>query len=297
MSSPLDVVREYIPPLPDNPHPLGRHVVHDERSRAFRMAAPPVPLVDKLWTVRITSLNQGNLSSCTGNAGAHRLATDDETQSGVSIITTNEPLDEPYAVALYSAATQVDSWANTAYPPDDTGSSGLAIAKVLKSRGLVDVYSHCFSLDDVLQALQHGPVMMGTNWYASMFNPDARGLVTINGAVAGGHEYLAIGIDASQREIICMNSWGPGWSVNGTFRMSWDTLMRLLAEDGDAMVFHVVLNTVPILPTPVAGNGGATFPLSSTAAAALHKSAVKKNMSDNARLDQLVRSVLHVKGP
>jgi hypothetical protein len=246
-------------------------------------------------------LNQEKLLSCTGNGGTHCLATDSKVKTGAVVVlngssTEVEPLDENYAINLYSAATQIDEWEGTAYPPDDTGSSALAIAKVLKTRGLIDVYNHCFSLDDVLGALQYGPVMLGTNWYQGMFTADERGLVTISGEVAGGHEYLAIGIEVERREIICINSWGSGWGVNGTFRMNWNTLSRLLDENGDAMVLHMTIKTAPTPPAPVVTNGGdSTFHLTPSAAVALHKGAVKRKMTDDAYLDKLVRGILHVK--
>ena len=44
-----------------------------------------------------------------------------------------------FAVQLYADATVVDGYPGT-YPPDDTGSSGLAICKVLNSRGTIKGY-------------------------------------------------------------------------------------------------------------------------------------------------------------
>jgi hypothetical protein len=192
------------------------------------------------WTRRAPILQQGRLGSCTGNAAAGWLGTDDAVQPGRADVT------EALAVDIYSAATRIDPF-DGAYPPEDTGSDGLSVAKVLKARGLIGSYTHCFSLGDVLAALQSGPVITGTPWYDGMFTARARGLVEISGPVAGGHEYVVEGVDTDRAEVICANSWGPEWGEGGHFRMSYDTYARLLAEDGDATVLHA---PAPVEPAP-----------------------------------------------
>ena len=66
-------------------------------------------------------------------------------------------------------------------------------------------------------------------------NPNKSGMVTINGQVAGGHEYLALGVDYAKSQITCLNSWGSGWGLNGRFLLSFATMRRLLAEQGDVV--------------------------------------------------------------
>lgn len=230
------------------PRPLGRRVHHDPRSRQFPFAGRPeagAPIRSVWWTRRCAILDQGRLGSCTGNAAAGWLGTDDGQQTGRADVT------EALAVDLYSAATQVDPFPG-AYPPDDTGSDGLSVCKVLKARGLISAYTHCFGLSDVLAALQTGPVLAGTNWYEGMFTPDDRGVVEVSGPVAGGHEYLLVGVDTDRAEVVFANSWGTGWGDGGYGRMSYDTLRRLLGEDGDATVPHP---PVPAGPPP----GAASF--------------------------------------
>lgn len=184
------------------------------------------------------------MSSCTGNAAAGWLGTDDAEQLGRADVT------EALAVALYSEATKLDPF-DGEYPPDDTGSDGLSVCKALKARGLIGSYTHCFGLADLLTALQSGPVLVGTAWYDGMFKPGARGLVTISGAVVGGHEYVAEGVDAERREVVFANSWGDSWGEHGHFRMSFETLHRLLEEDGDATVPHAVVPAAPDDPPRV----------------------------------------------
>lgn len=225
------------------PHPLGRLLNHDPRSRAFPFSGRPeaAAVVKSVrWTRRAPILDQGSLGSCTGNAAAGWLGTDDAEVRGRADVT------EALAVDIYSDATRIDPF-DGQYPTDDTGSDGLSVCKVLKKRGLIGSYTHCFSLADVLAALQSGPVLVGTNWYDGMFNPGSRGLVEISGAVAGGHEYVAEGVDVDRQEVVFANSWGGSWGEGGHFRLTYATLTRLLSEDGDATVPHAL---VPADPDP-----------------------------------------------
>lgn len=212
------------------PYPLGRRVEHDPRSRNF----PSLVTAPVLKTLAHRSyglpLDQGNLGSCTGNACAGALNT-------VPIHHTRERvLKEPDAVKLYSAATVIDGYPGE-YPPDDTGSSGLAVAKAAKAAGYITAYNHAFSMDQALAALQIGPVITGVNWYDGMFEPTEQGFVHPTGSVAGGHEFLVRGYVAAKRPyVLCMNSWGTGWGLGGKFKLFCDEWERLLSEDGDVTV-------------------------------------------------------------
>lgn len=231
---------EEIPVLPDNPYPLGRHVNHDERSRDFPFSARPESarsIGPKEWTRRSPIFDQGQVGSCTGNAGVGWESTDDAVRQGSA---TKVEAD---ALALYSDATKIDPYKGT-YPPDDTGSDGLSIAKVLKARGVVDVYTHIFKTADVKIALQTTPVLIGIPWYQGMFNPDGHGVVTKSGALAGGHELIVVGWDDGTlgwpAAYKIANSWGTGWGAQGFCFMSEDTLSTLLADQGDGTVLHAV---------------------------------------------------------
>ena len=212
---------------------LGRHVNHDERSRLYAFSAPKANVIVTTTHARISPvLDQGSLGSCTGNALVGALG----TAPDFAALPTNHPtLDESLAVKVYSAATKVDS-ASGEYPPTDTGSDGLSVAKVAKSLGLISGYLHTFTLNDALNALMTQPVIIGVNWYAGFDNPDTTGLVRVSGAVRGGHEFELIGVDAEAKTVTAVNSWGTGWGVNGCFSFSWDDLDRLLSEQGDVIM-------------------------------------------------------------
>jgi hypothetical protein len=144
-------------------------------------------------------------------------------------------LGEASAVALYSFATYFDG-AETIYPPQDTGSSGLAVMKSAKHFGYLSAYKHAFGFDHFLDSLALQPVIVGTAFTADMETPDSTGLVHTTGKVVGGHEYLALGYDDSNRLVTFLNSWSSGWGVEGRFQVSYNEFSALLADKGDVGV-------------------------------------------------------------
>ena len=207
---------------------LGRHVMHDARSREF--TAPRAPqVVSVTHAATGLPLNQGQIGSCTANAlcGALNSAPD---------FTAGTPLTEANAVQVYELETKLEG---QPYPPNDPGGSGLMVCKAAKQMGLISSYQHAFGVQHALEALVLRPVITGINWYTSFDHPDPQsGLVEIaSGAtVRGGHEIVADQIDASNRLVWLWNSWGAGWGVGGRFCMSFDTWDQLLKERGDATV-------------------------------------------------------------
>lgn len=227
---------------------LGRHIRHDSRSLLYPWQESGEELKDVLLTRHIAILDQGDVGSCTGNAETGALGTD--PLYGTLLPARQAELDEAQALALYSAAEGIDG--DGPFPPNDNGSTGLSVCKAAKNAGLISGYVHCLTLTSVLDALSSGhAVILGTNWYDSMDNPDSSGLVSISpGAqVRGGHEYLARGIDTANRLVRLDNSWGTGWGQQGSFCYSWDTLQRLLSEQGDGTV-SVPVTQPPPQPQP-----------------------------------------------
>lgn len=204
---------------------LGRLLEHDERSRGFQAEASPV-----LRTVTHAhfgpTLDQGQTSSCTGHAAAHALGTRPMYRR------TKYTHDD--AMRFYSLATQNDQWLGNEYPPTDEGSSGLGVAKGLRLLGEISSYTHAFSLTQTLGALVLGPVLIGVNFYEDMFTL-RKGFMVPGGDIAGGHEMCLVGINLKDGGYVTgINSWGPGWGLNGRFKMTFVDLGRLLREDGDA---------------------------------------------------------------
>lgn len=217
---------------------LGRTVWHDEASRLWPAAWHRIRTAEWPLVTGATVLDQGQVGSCTANALAHALNTR-HLQAARARRGHGALLDEPAAVDLYSAATKVDPYVGE-YPPTDTGSSGLAVCKVAKWRGLLTGYRHAFSLNGALRALSGGPVIIGVGWRESMFTPRADAalgaVLEVTGAVAGGHEVCLDAIDADRRMVRLVNSWSTLWGFHGRAWLYWEDLDTLLADGGDCTV-------------------------------------------------------------
>jgi hypothetical protein len=226
---------------------LGRHMWLDGRSLAHMIENSIAEMTHKVATVhwgrKLMILDQGKLGSCTGNAGTGALGTEpfyDAVGKKLLPVADDEIDAEAFAVKLYEDATVVDGYAGT-YPPTDTGSSGLAVCKALKNRGIIRGYRWARSAHGFVQLLQRGPVLQGMPWYNAFFDPGSDGFIDTNtnwssSGLAGGHEVEAIGVDVDTRDlynsvITYANSWGTGWGDHGLFRMRLTTYEQLHSVD------------------------------------------------------------------
>lgn len=249
--------------LPLHPR-LGRHVQHDPRSLKFAAGVLPKSAIQPVhWERRVPIFDQGELGSCTGNAGAGWVATDNISRQGIATVPPTEGLndgsvDEEFAVGLYEMATQLDDIPQQ-YPPEDTGSSGLGVAKALQKLGLLTAYDNAFSFDALASGLQFTPCLLGVAWYNSMFDTRSDGHIIYHpsSGLAGGHEILAtqleVGSDGKVSRVWIDNSWGTSWGVNGRAYLTGDEMTRLLQNDGDVVVPNVQAVPVPV-PTPTPTN-------------------------------------------
>jgi hypothetical protein len=254
MSSARTVVYRPIPEeiIPDKR--LGRHIKRDSRSLAYpyQRSRPESALADQLWERMIAILNQGNVGACTGNEETGVLGTRpifDALPAGLAA------LDENFALGIYSDAETIDG--DGPYPPNDNGSSGTSVAQVALNRRLISGYTHASSAQDMADALQAGPVGIGINWYSSFDSPDASGLVSVssNAYVRGGHEVEVRGVDIAARLFHADNSWGTSWGLNGSFTFTWETMDRLLSEQGDCTVCVPLSAPAPVpVPVPVSAD-------------------------------------------
>lgn len=216
-----------IPERIDETRRLGRHVFHDDRSWLF-----PAPMAADLRTVQhrrhYTTFNQGDIGMCTGVTAVEMLMTAPFWVRGSRFGLDN-------ARSIYSAASRIDR-VRGVFPPDDVGSSGLAVMKVLKRRRLISEYRHAFGLRQALRALVLAPVGLGINWYEGFDKPRRNGECRLGGDVRGGHEIIADGLDVERKRVWCTQSWGTDWGPEGgRCFFTFDTLEQLLDEDGDVI--------------------------------------------------------------
>jgi hypothetical protein len=215
---------------------LGRHVEHDPRSRGFvheeKLAEAVAPLVSRSWAFKGSILTQ-DIGSCTGEAQVNLLNCAPFVDRRGTLLTQDD------ALSLYEQATHLDNIPGC-YPPNDTGSSGLAVSKAAKKRGLIAGYKHAFSLASLLHWLSNvGPAKLGIEWFAGFDTPigvDAE--CRIDGVVRGGHEICVNEINVEKRKLRAIQSWGPDWGDAGRMTFSWDTMAILLSRQGDATLDH-----------------------------------------------------------
>ncbi|MGY5048312.1 hypothetical protein ACWDE0_22170 [Streptomyces sp. 900105755] len=257
-----------IPETHNRGYRLGRHVEHDPRSLRYAHGVLPKSAIKSVsWTRRIPILDQGNLGSCTGNAGTGVLGTDSAGRTATGTVTISaagaaashglftageHTLDEDFAVKLYSLATILDGISGQ-YPPTDTGSTGIGVAKALKALGLASGYTHAFSIAALNSALQTGPVMIGITWYNSMFDPKNDGQIVVDpsSGVAGGHELELNAFDATTSEYEVPNSWNETWGKDGCGYFPTAALTSLLSAQGDVTVLALATAPTPApVPTP-----------------------------------------------
>jgi hypothetical protein len=211
---------------------LGRLIRFDERSRNFPVRA--LLTVDQLRQPRSYTWKPGPVLDQTpdrsgqhaGSCVGHAYAGDLMARPGVL------NADEALAYFIYSEAQLLDPWEG-----NYEGTSVLAGAQVCQRYGWMVQYRWVFGgASELASAVGFGgPAIIGIPWFESMFRPDSDGYVVVNGGMAGGHALLVYGVDVAERSFILRNSWGD-WGKGGDCLMTWDTMDRLLADDGEALV-------------------------------------------------------------
>jgi len=205
---------------------LGRNVVIDNRDNNYLISQllpqKVTSITSKYWQDDIWSGDQGKTPMCVGYAWAHFIEDGPITHSGV------HPLVSP--VTIYKEAQKVDEWPGENY----NGTSVRAGAKYLLSSNKISSYLWAFEINTLINTvLNVGPVVVGSNWYNGMFNPDRNGLIKISGSIAGGHAYVINGIDTNSKLFRIKNSWGKSWGQGGHAYISFADMTRLIKENGE----------------------------------------------------------------
>lgn len=213
---------------------LGRLFVPDARDLDYP-ATKLLPLKAEFRTYRYWNDtgwwgDQGQTPQCVGYAWTHWLEDGPVTQGGVPPILKPE--------TIYHEAQKIDEWPGENYD----GTSVRAGAKVLQSRGFISSYHWAMNIDEVIHCLLNiGPMVMGTNWYSSMFEPNDDNIIEVRGTrPAGGHAYDANGINLIRGWIRIKQSWGRSWANHGHAYMYIEDFERLLNENGEACIAQEV---------------------------------------------------------
>lgn len=220
---------------------LGRKFAADDRDHKYLLMQRPeaqqvVRIVDRSWAFFSKPIDQGQTGTCVGHGWKHRLMADPIVRRADA---------PPSAYDIYDAACKLDEWPDNDNDKDrQFGTSVRAGAKALKAAGLLAEYNWCYDADSAIKWLAGlnaqdefvgGPLVIGVNWYTSMFDTDPEGILHISGNIEGGHS-------------VCINRWIPkrgllggiqnwrlpwGWHGNGHFLIDAGDFDRLVKEDGE----------------------------------------------------------------
>lgn len=170
--------------------------------------------------------NQGQMPFCVGYSWVHFL-------EGAPITHNNIPPPVVDPTYLYNEAQKVDEWEGISYE----GTSVRAGAKVLQTLGFISNYNWAFDNETLLYTiLEISPVVIGVNWYDSMFDSDSNGVIKVGGSIAGGHAILVDGVNTMTKKYRLKNSWGKSFGRNGFCYISFDDMSRLISEDGEIAI-------------------------------------------------------------
>lgn len=215
----------------------GRSPSLDDRDQQHLIKQVPIPraVTEKYWTPGPV-LDQGPTPQCVGYAGTQFLYTGPVRNKGNLLAPS----------ALYLEAQKNDEWDGEDYE----GTSVRGLFKALQQAGYVTAYEWAFQLEPaVAYVLTTGPLVLGTNWYAGMDEPDRYGFLSASGELMGGHCYLAIGVnrkkacpDKSKGAFRIVNSWGKDWGQVGRAWLSFKDAGRLIADEwGEACTATEIL--------------------------------------------------------
>ena len=208
------------------PHPLGRVYIPDERDKNYliedKLKLKNTILTTKYWDADEWWGNQENTPQCVGYAWAHWIEDGPVKHEGIS------PIINP--TLIYKEAQKLDEWVGENY----NGTSVRGGAKYLKNTNKISSYLWTYNINVLIDTvLTKGPVVVGTNWYRSMFFPDKNGLMRVTGKLTGGHAYVINGVDKNKKLFRIKNSWGKNWGKSGHAFISFSDMEKLIKQNGE----------------------------------------------------------------
>lgn len=230
------------------PYGMGRMHATDPRDLRFAMARVVLPMKapkPRTYPYHLgATLDQGSTPQCVGYSNRHKLA------AAPIMVVPGRGLS---AFECYVGAQRNDEWPGEAYE----GTSVRGAFKFLASLGYIKNYVWATTVLECHNFIHDGwgTIVVGTDWYDAMFEPDRKGFVVPDGQLAGGHAYhlfwsVAIGsagdkvtdlanADPTRSELWFQNSWGTNWGIKlngqyGCFKMTWEAFQSLLDAQGEA---------------------------------------------------------------
>ncbi len=252
-----------------------RKDTHDHRDRLLAPAPshivlpPSVNVFQGMSLLNLPVFDQGNLGSCTANAGAlYRL--------WLYLRFAKSPVPTTFSrLWLYFQERKIEGTIT-----EDAGAQSRTIFQVLQSLGCapetddpyniakfadplandnakddadaakwkIGSYHRITSLDAAKQCLAIGapsgyPISIGFTVYSSFFNIKGDGMMPIPGpreSIQGGHEVVVYGYDDSSNVFTIQNSWGESWGKYGTFFMPYKEFDRQISNgEMDAWMGHL----------------------------------------------------------
>lgn len=203
----------------------GRVYSKDDRDLKYLIADSPLyvktALTQRYWDANQWWGDQGKTPQCVGYAWAHWI------DDGPIIHPGPHPVIAPQLI--YTEAQKIDEWPGENY----NGTSVRAAAKYLKSINKISSYLWAFDINTLINTvLNIGPVVVGTDWYYSMFFPK-RGIIKATGFIVGGHAYVINGVDLKTKYFRIKNSWGQGWGDKGHAFISFADMQKLMNKRGE----------------------------------------------------------------
>lgn len=220
---------------------LDRQRGFDEASRNFAIREVMPRTVEEQirnWAVG-TTLDQGSEGACVGFGWTGELLASPRPKE------VSADVGNRYARGVYYEAQQIDRSMGWHF---SSGATVLSGAKAIQRRGHMVEYRWGFSIEDLRAAVTlEGPVVIGIDWYDSMYRPPASGLMRVNGSIVGGHCLIVVGYhpgmriageDWSKRYRVfkVLNSWGSDWGKSGKAYMRYEDMRDLLQAGGEQCV-------------------------------------------------------------
>lgn len=220
---------------------LDRVPQFDDRSKRFRLAAPPdAALHSRVWRLERSRMgDQGNEGACVEFGITHELAAAPVQVSRARLTAIRS------GHAIYWPAQREDEWPGGSYPgaqPVYEGTSVLAGLKVTTGLGYYDGYRWGFTDDERVAGVVHeGPGVCGTWWPEGAAHPRPSGLITTDGSDLGGHCVAWIGVmfghklkgERRMDIAVIAQSWGLDHGDGGRVYCELSSWLALLQREAE----------------------------------------------------------------